>query len=305
MDSKSQNRIAIVGLGKMGLVIGSILIRGGLNISVWNRTANRAHELVEKGATVEDDIKNIVSENTLILITLNNYENIYEVFDGISDFKGADIINLTSGSPAEATELADRILGNNGNYLDGAMLAIPETLGTSHANLIFSGHRHIYDEHLEQLSLLGSTHYLSEKPDHAETYDMALLSASYAALSGFLNSTLIAETIDIRPSDHLKLLLPWLTSIVEFMPYLANEIEHQNYDDGVSNIDINHIAVENLIQTNKNRNIPTDLHLPLRNYLQRELDMGNGKKSFSAIYESIKIERKMMLEENKNKLNGI
>ncbi|TKC05804.1 imine reductase family protein [Pedobacter frigoris] len=288
--------IGLIGLGKMGQLIGTILLDKNYKISVWNRTSTKTDKLSDKGATVETGIENIIKGNELIIITLSNYKNIYEIFKEIDNFNKAHIVNLTSGSPTAANELSKWITDKNGNYLDGAMLAIPETLGTDEANLIFSGNSQSFKENKSELSLLGNTHYLGTSPDYAEMYDTALLSASYGALAGFFNATLIAEIINVKPTDFIKLLVPWLTSIVQFMPHLANEIEHKSYNNGDSNIDINQVAVEHLIHSNLLHNIPTNLHKPLNNYLQKQVEMGNEKKSFSIIYESLKKERKALID---------
>jgi len=52
MDAPVAMKVAVVGLGKMGLAIAERVLAGGFPLTVYNRTPGREAELVEGGATV-------------------------------------------------------------------------------------------------------------------------------------------------------------------------------------------------------------------------------------------------------------
>src|SRR3989338_983612 len=69
MSTKNQ-KIAVIGLGKMGVAIAEKLLEAGHHLIVYNRTKNKAEPLQKMGATVADSIQSAVSDADIVFTSL-------------------------------------------------------------------------------------------------------------------------------------------------------------------------------------------------------------------------------------------
>lgn len=100
--------IGFIGLGVMGHAIADNLMTDGYSLTVYNRTAKKADDLVAKGAYYAPTPRE-VAEKSDIIITMVGYptdvENVYfdqatGIFEGIS--AGKIVIDMTTSTPTLA-----------------------------------------------------------------------------------------------------------------------------------------------------------------------------------------------------------
>ena len=57
MSGESEEKsISVVGLGNMGSALADVLLSNGFSIAVWNRTVSKATTLIERGATLAQNV---------------------------------------------------------------------------------------------------------------------------------------------------------------------------------------------------------------------------------------------------------
>lgn len=79
------SKIAILGTGIMGTALAKRLLDQGLEVSVWNRTAERAEPLAALGATVASTAAEAVAGADVVLLTLFHAEAVAEVLGQAAD----------------------------------------------------------------------------------------------------------------------------------------------------------------------------------------------------------------------------
>ncbi|MCC5812679.1 MAG: NAD(P)-binding domain-containing protein [Ectothiorhodospiraceae bacterium] len=62
--------ITIIGLGAMGSALASAYLAKGMEVTVWNRSAERAAPLVAKGARLAENAAGAIDASTLILVSV-------------------------------------------------------------------------------------------------------------------------------------------------------------------------------------------------------------------------------------------
>lgn len=112
MASGAIKKIGFVGTGIMGAPIAGHLIDAGFELSVYNRTASKADDLVARGARRAATPADAARDADLIFTMVgypNDVEDVYLGTDGILDAapKGAWLVDLTTSSPELARELHD------------------------------------------------------------------------------------------------------------------------------------------------------------------------------------------------------
>jgi 3-hydroxyisobutyrate dehydrogenase-like beta-hydroxyacid dehydrogenase len=113
---------AFLGLGVMGGPMARHLSLKGHDVTVWNRSPEKAAAWVEKGGKgkVAARARDAVHKADFVLFCLGDDPDVKAIFDEIeSDLKrGAIVIDHTTGSAGLARELAARHKAHGGGYLD-------------------------------------------------------------------------------------------------------------------------------------------------------------------------------------------
>src|SRR5262249_38096475 len=104
----------------------------------------------------------------------------HDILDPVDDvLSGRVIVNLTTGTPRDARSAADWAAERGADYLDGGIMAIPPSMATPQALVLYSGSQSAFEAHRQDLASLGAARYLGTDPGLASLYDLALLSAMF------------------------------------------------------------------------------------------------------------------------------
>ncbi len=107
-----QQQIALIGLGTMGIGMGGRLLQAGFPLKVYNRTPQRASELVAKGAVLASSPADAAANAEIIIAIVSDDAASREVWLGekgaLSGAKpGAVVIDSSTISPRWAREFAE------------------------------------------------------------------------------------------------------------------------------------------------------------------------------------------------------
>src|SRR5213594_4947192 len=75
-------KIGLIGLGLMGRPMGMNLIKAGYSLTVWNRTASRADELVAAGAKLAKSPQEVAAASDFLLTMVSDPPALEEVLWG-------------------------------------------------------------------------------------------------------------------------------------------------------------------------------------------------------------------------------
>jgi 3-hydroxyisobutyrate dehydrogenase-like beta-hydroxyacid dehydrogenase len=96
--SSSKSKIGLIGLGLMGRPMGMNLLKAGYPLTVWNRTASRADELVAAGARLAKSPREAAADADVLLTMLSDPPALEEVLWGHA--KNGDATHVPQGDAA-------------------------------------------------------------------------------------------------------------------------------------------------------------------------------------------------------------
>jgi len=99
-----EEKVPVLGLGLMGSVLAKALVAKGYEVTVWNRSPERAAGF-EGLARVANSVLNACSSSRVIVVCLLNYEagqSLMRSSEIESVLSGKVLIQLSTGSPADA-----------------------------------------------------------------------------------------------------------------------------------------------------------------------------------------------------------
>jgi 3-hydroxyisobutyrate dehydrogenase-like beta-hydroxyacid dehydrogenase len=113
-EGAQTRRIAFLGLGLMGTEMATRLLAAGNDVTVWNRTLQRAQALVEHGAKVADTPAEAVAEAEVAVTMLANPEALDAVLFGPEGASstlrpGAILLEMSTVGPREVASVSTRL----------------------------------------------------------------------------------------------------------------------------------------------------------------------------------------------------
>jgi 3-hydroxyisobutyrate dehydrogenase-like beta-hydroxyacid dehydrogenase len=127
MSTNTPRKIGVIGLGLMGRPMAANLVKAGHSVTVWNRTASRANELVAAGATVAKNPHDVAAAADLLITMVSDPPALEEVLwghegknDGALDGlrPGSTYIDCSTISPALARKIAGVCAERKIKFLD-------------------------------------------------------------------------------------------------------------------------------------------------------------------------------------------
>lgn len=274
--------ITVLGLGNLGRALAETFVRHGHPTTVWNRSAAKASGLA---ATVAATAAEAVAASDLVVVAVLDNQAAQEVLSGV-DVRGRALVNLTSGTPDEARELARWAAENGAEYLHGAVYAVPQTIGTAESSINYSGSPAVHERRQHLLALLGKVTFLGEDPGRASGYDAAILSGMYGLIGGFLHAAALARGAGIKAAELTPMMLSWLTDMHPALVTFADEIDSGNYAGGESSLAMNQSGLAMLIRATETQGVPFAALDELKALVDRQVADGHGEESLARAVES-------------------
>ena len=153
-------KIGFIGIGLMGLPMSKNLVKAGYNLTVFNRSKNKAEPLKEFGAKISNTLKDAVDGSDIDITMLTDDTAVDAVMNN-TDFlenlkSGSIVIDMSSVKPTTATKHGNNLKLKNINYLDAPVSG--GTIGAEEASLaiMVGGEQNIFDDAFDILKTMGN-----------------------------------------------------------------------------------------------------------------------------------------------------
>ncbi len=121
-ETSSSARVAVLGIGMMGLPMARRLCEAGYELSAWNRSRVKAERLLPFGARVTDQPAEAVSQADVVITLLENGQVVEDVLfhqgaaQGLRP--GTLVVDMSSIQPRQARDHAARLSALGVHHLD-------------------------------------------------------------------------------------------------------------------------------------------------------------------------------------------
>ncbi|MDH6553568.1 3-hydroxyisobutyrate dehydrogenase-like beta-hydroxyacid dehydrogenase [Streptomyces sp. SAI-117] len=286
-NTVEKTSLSLLGLGAMGSALARAWLAAGHPLTVWNRTPARARPLAAEGAKVADSAADAVSANSLVVICLLDDASVEEALAG-ADLAGRDLVNLTTGTPAQARDRAEWARERGARYLDGGIMAVPPMIGAPEAGgyVFYSGSQDLFERHRETLAVPAGTTYVGRDAGFAALHDVALLSAMYGMFAGAAHAFALIRKEDIDPASFAPLLADWLTAMAPAVHLTAEQLRSGDYTQGVvSSLAMQVAGVPTFLSTAQQQGVSPELLSPYFALMRRRLAEGSGEEDLTGVID--------------------
>jgi len=282
--------ISVLGTGRMGSALARALLQAGYRTTVWNRTRQKAEPLGAVGATVAASVLEAVDGAQIVVVNVSDYDattGLLRSDDVASALRGKLIVELTSGTPDGAREASRWAAGCGAGYLDGAILATPDFIGTNAGTILISGPRETFESIKDVFAALGgNVQLVGEEPGLANALDAAVLSLMWGALFGTLHAIAVcqAEKIDLGElGRQWTATAPVIEGLVADLVKRTDAGRFASDDETLSTIAPHYSAFQHLLELMDARKIDRTVADGYQSIFRRALAAGHLHDDFAAM----------------------
>jgi 3-hydroxyisobutyrate dehydrogenase-like beta-hydroxyacid dehydrogenase len=290
MAPSSPRKIVVIGSGLMGSALARAFAAAGHEVAVWNRTPSKA-KAVGGGTIAIENLIEAVSGRELVVVSLSNYAACSELFssEGVaSALAGKTLVQLTSGSPADAREALEWAKAHGVDYLDAAILAYPSFVATDYATVFYAGSRSVFDRHLEALQAIAKNSiYVDEKIGSAATLDCAILGAYYGGSLAFLHAAAMCKAEGLDPKTFFSHKNSFLGLISVTADAAQGMIERNDFSGDQCSLNTHVAAIEHIVRLSKDARISARFPKELLDNYKRAISAGLGSKELPAVFRTL------------------
>src|SRR5215208_2928532 len=169
-------KIAFLGTGLLGsALIEAAAQRGGDDITVWNRTIDKARALERFGVRVAPNPADAVRGAARVHLVLKDDAVVEHIIDALRPGLGADaiIVDHTTTQPTLTAARAKRLAAEGVRYIHCPVFIGPAAARQGKGTILAAGPRALFDEIQPALARMAQrVDYLGERPDLAAVYKL-------------------------------------------------------------------------------------------------------------------------------------
>jgi 3-hydroxyisobutyrate dehydrogenase-like beta-hydroxyacid dehydrogenase len=284
--------VSVIGTGRMGSALATALFKAGFTTTVWNRTPAKTEPLAQLGLRVAHELKEALASADVVIVNVSDYRATFELLKDsrvASALAGKTMVQLTTGTPQEARQMASWAMQNKTGYLDGAIMSYPSGIGTPESTTFYSGSEAIF-ERLKPLLLAlgGNPVFAGAEVGHASALDIAGLNFVTGATLGFLQGYIVCEAEGLPAevfTGAVKDLMPALQGMLD---QISARLQNKDYVGNESTIESWRGAPRGLLEWSKDRGMDSGIARAHLELMGKAIKAGQGQADFAYLYEVLR-----------------
>ncbi|GAA4842802.1 NAD(P)-dependent oxidoreductase [Actinomycetospora corticicola] len=198
--------VAVLGTGIMGAGMARSLLREGLDVTVWNRSPEKAKPLADDGATVADSAADAVAGADVVITMLFDIEPVLSVMaDAAGSLRDDAVWMQASTVGIEGTRRVGAFAAEHGiDVLDAPVLGTKAPAENGKLVILASGPSALRDRVASAFDAMGArTQWVSETLGDASKLKLAVNAWIGVMVNGTAQSIALARGLGLDPQQFL------------------------------------------------------------------------------------------------------
>jgi 3-hydroxyisobutyrate dehydrogenase-like beta-hydroxyacid dehydrogenase len=280
--------VGYVGLGVMGRSIVRRLLAGGHQVTVWNRTREKAEPLLSEGARRADNPAEVAAAGEFVFTMVTNTEAVRAVTDGEDGIlaglrPGSIYIDMSTASPANTRALAERVTAAGASMLDSPVSGTSVTVDQGKASLMVGGEPDAFERAKPVLEAIGPKVIHVGPSGSAVTMKIAVNLSLAVQMLAFSEGVLLAEKSGIPREKAVEVMLASVIAspMVAYRgPLVLGHPEEVWFDCHMMQKDLN-LALE----LGRQLEVPLPTTAVTNELLTAANGMGIGERDFAVLFD--------------------
>ncbi len=281
-------RVSVIGLGLMGAALAEALLNAGHEVTVWNRSAEKADALTSKGARAAGSAAEALAASEITIICVSDHAATMEILGTVAagdSMDGRLLVQLSTMSADDSRELARWAEARGFAYLEGSIFGLPADITGGSAMIVYSGPRQVFDANETLLRALGDANFLSDEVGAAVSFDKVYYAWVYGMFHAFIQGAAMAHAKGFSIGAYTGTILARRSALPGQLKLFGDMIGARNHDDVQCRLDVHAAAFADTLAMCRETGVDDALPAAVMHNFERAIAAGNGDKEIMAIFE--------------------
>ena len=206
-----EEKIGWVGTGVMGKSMCAHILKAGYHISVYNRTKEKAKELIEGGAQWCSNPKEVAEICDIVFTIVGFPQDVEEVYLGENGIlkgirEGSIIVDMTTSEPSLAQKIYNEAKKKNVNSIDAPVSGGDVGAREGTLAIMAGGDKEVYDKVLPLFKLMGKNIAYMGKAGSGQHTKMSNQILIASTMIGVVESLLYAYKANLDLSEVINII---------------------------------------------------------------------------------------------------
>ncbi|MBZ4321377.1 NAD(P)-dependent oxidoreductase [Streptomyces huiliensis] len=285
----SKQPVTVIGLGPMGKAMVHAFLKQGHPVTMWNRTASKADELVAAGAVLAPSVERALTANELVVLSMTDYDAAFAVLEQAPDaVRGRVIANLSSDTPERAREAAEWVARHGGTHLTGGVQSPPSGIGDPQSSTFYSGDEAVFEAHKETLAVLTGTDYRGTDPGLAQLFYQIQMDIFWTGLISYVHAQTVADAYGIPAADFLPYAQSTAASLPGFFAFYAPRLAAADHTGDVDRVAMGVASLDHIVHTARAAGVDPAMSGAVLDAFRRAAATGHADSSLTSLAEVFK-----------------
>ncbi|HEX6411492.1 MAG TPA: NAD(P)-dependent oxidoreductase, partial [Burkholderiales bacterium] len=153
---QTRTSLGWIGTGRMGYEMAARLAKGGCDVSVWNRTREKAQPLEKYGAKVVNQLEEL-STKEILFVMVSTYDDVKQVIGkALAKGKPKMVVECSSISLEGSAELRKTLESKGIDYLAAPVSGNAKVIKAGKLTFVVSGPKGAYETARPYLDMMGT-----------------------------------------------------------------------------------------------------------------------------------------------------
>jgi len=210
-SSKSDQRVSFIGMGIMGSAMAFNLLKGGVDVKVWNRNQSRAvlPQLESAGAVVATDLADCLDGAAVVFTCLGDEDDVISRLTGASDSllalrercaQNCLVADFSTIGPKAAQTISSRFLPAGLSFLDAPVTGGDVGAKNGTLTIMVGGERKDFEQLLPLLNMMGKNIHFCGPSGSGQALKLCNQVLCAVNMVSVCESFNLAESLGLDPS---------------------------------------------------------------------------------------------------------
>lgn len=271
----------------MGSALAHCLLNAGHDVSVWNRTPEKAEVFAETGATICASQDDAVSTSDFVIICIKGHEESVELVNALSvSLKGKTICDMSTGDTSDADRLVAVLETKGAGYMLGMINAYPSGIGGDETTILTVGSAGTWDRYGGIIKKLGGkSAHVGEKPAALAALFAGLFTVRQGFMFGMIYGALVCQKAGIPMQVYVDQLPATIKLVNDYYDLFARTVPTEDYDNAEASLKVYTLAQEDALKTYQSANAPAEFIQLMHDRTRAAWNDGHGDRQLTSLVQ--------------------
>lgn len=282
-------KISVLGLGSMGSALAHCLVKRGHDVSVWNRSPEKADALGHAGAMVCASADEAVAASEFVITCIKSHRDTDALVGSLeSPLTGKTFCDMSTGGTEDAERLVSQLTERGADCMLGMINAYPSGVGGADTVILAVGRPTAWKRYGEIIRQLGGkSSFVGETPSALAALFAGLFTVRQGFMFGMIYGALVCRKAGIPMQVFSDQIPASLKLVNDYYDLFAKTVPKGNFDDPEASLKVYALAQEDALKTFKSLDAPVEFIRIMYEKTKAAWDAGLGEKQLTVLATSI------------------